>query len=71
MGFSELHVTIEPERDRASGRLVCTFQNDVGDASHAPDARFPAGFVAEGRYLLEATEHVRVATSVLIPRARG
>lgn len=62
MGFHELHVTIEAEGD-ARGRLVCTFQNDVGT-----DTRFAKSTVAHGRYVLDAAPGAEVVTSVFIPR---
>jgi 4'-phosphopantetheinyl transferase EntD len=62
MGFHELHVAIETE-SHAGGRLICTFQNDVG-----ADTRFAEGTVAHGRYVLDAAPGAEVVTSVFIPR---
>jgi enterobactin synthetase component D len=74
MGFHELHVAVEADH-ATGGRLVCTFQNDVGEASaqgaeaaHPARHRFSRGEVAHGRYLLEAAPGAEVVTSVFIPR---
>lgn len=65
MGFHELHVAIEPGHDPQAGRLICTFQNDVGALDQEGFAR---ASIAHGRYQLDAAPGAEVLTSVFIPR---